>query len=120
MSLLPQLQAALAPRERDLVRFAQRLLQTPSFTGQEEAVARLMVQEMTALGYDAVTVDEVGNVVGVIRGAGTGTEKTKRLLFNTHLDHTVLSGRKDQWRYPPFAGSVADGKLHGLGACDIK
>jgi len=125
MPLVPPLRAALAARERDLIRFAQRLVQTPSFSGQEEAVARLVVQEMTALGYDDVTVDGAGNVVGIIRGSGTGTgtgtgTERKRLLFNTHLDHTVLSGRKDQWPYPPFAGAVADGKLHGLGACDIK
>ncbi len=131
-SLLAQLRAALVNRERDLVRFAQRLVQTPSFSGQEEAVAHLVVQEMTALGYDDVTVDEAGNVVGVIRGAGTGTGTGtetgtgtgtgtgKRLLFNTHLDHTVLNGRREQWPYPPFAGAIAGGKLHGLGACDIK
>jgi putative selenium metabolism hydrolase len=122
MIILERLQAVLRPRERDLVRFAQRLVQTPSFSGQEEIAARLVVQEMTALGYDAVTVDEAGNVAGVIRGTGTGTGTGtgKRLLFNTHLDHTVVNGRKDQWPYPPFAGAIADGKLYGLGACDIK
>jgi acetylornithine deacetylase len=32
----------------------------------------------------------------------------------------VPTGDPDAWRRPPFAGEVADGRIHGRGACDMK
>jgi succinyl-diaminopimelate desuccinylase len=94
--------------------FAQRLVQTPSLSGQEEEVARLVYAEMRALGYDEVWVDSVGNVWGKIAG-GDGAP----LLFNTHMD-IVDSGDVACWSRPPFGGEIADGFLWGRGSCDAK
>ena len=37
----------------------------------------------------------------------------------SHLD-VVAAGDAETWEYPPFAGEVAEGYLHGRGAMDIK
>lgn len=107
---------ALAEAQRGaMVEFCRRLIQTPSMPGQEEKAARLVQAEMERLGYDQVWIDEVGNVIGLIRGSGDGP----RLQFNTHLDH-VDPGTPSAWPYPPYGAEVHDGAIWGRGACDIK
>ena len=41
-----------------------RLIRTPSYSGDEQAVAKLIAEEMRALGYDEVRIDDCGNVIG--------------------------------------------------------
>src|SRR5437867_4078175 len=56
------------------------------------------------------------NLVGVWKGTGGG----KALLHNGHID-TVPTGLASQWRWgDPFSGTVADGRVYGRGACDMK
>ncbi|MBI4506885.1 MAG: YgeY family selenium metabolism-linked hydrolase [Chloroflexi bacterium] len=110
-----ELQAAAHDWRDRVVDFAQRLVRTPSISGEEGAVADLMLAEMRELGYDDVFRDRIGNVVGVIRGTGGG----RRVLFNTHLDH-VDPGRRELWAYEPYGAEIADGKMHGRATSDIK
>ncbi|PWH19152.1 MAG: acetylornithine deacetylase/succinyldiaminopimelate desuccinylase-like deacylase [Ardenticatenia bacterium] len=107
--------SALAQADADaLIAFAQRLVQTPSLPGHEEEVARLVEQEMCQLGYDAVTVDPAGNVVGWIRG-----DAGPPLMFNAHMDH-VDPGDLSSWPHPPYSGAIVDGMLWGRGSVDMK
>ena len=92
------------------VRFLQRLIQTPSLPGQEGDLAALVAAEMQEIGYDRVEVDEVGNVLGVIRGRGAAPP----LMFNTHLDHVDV-GDQEAWPYPPFAAEIHDDRVWGRG-----
>ena len=50
----------------DFIKFAQKLVQTKSLTCQEREVASLVEEKMKNLGYDEVTMDSVGNVLGRI------------------------------------------------------
>lgn len=95
--------------------FLKRLIQTPGLPGEEGDVARLVRQEMERLGYDEVSVDDAGNVIGLLRGRG----EAPSVMFNTHLDH-VDAGDPASWPYPPFEGVIADEKVWGRGASDIK
>jgi putative selenium metabolism hydrolase len=104
-----------AAQENSLVAFAQRLIQTPSLPGDEGAAARLVQGEMQSLEYDDTWIDEVGNVVGVVRGSGGG----RSVMFNTHLDHVDV-GDLGGWPFPPYEGKIVDGVLWGRGAVDIK
>jgi acetylornithine deacetylase/succinyl-diaminopimelate desuccinylase-like protein len=108
--------------DRDrLVEWASRAIATPSFTGDEEAMAELM----------AVTLDEMGlhvqwqqvedgraNVLGIREGSGGAPS----LMFNGHMD-TSYSGREPWLRHvrgfqpDPF---VQDGRLYGLGISNMK
>lgn len=106
--------ALVKSRRDDLVRFAQRLVQTPSRSGHEGEVAALVRTEMERLGYDDVQVDEAGNVMGRIAGGGGPA-----LMFNGHMDH-VDAGPPGHWRHPPFGGEIHDGELWGRGTADMK
>jgi succinyl-diaminopimelate desuccinylase len=107
MASRPSFDAALA--------FAQDLIRIPSLPGQEAEVAARVRAELERLGFDEVTVDEVGNVIGVIRGTADGP----RVMLSSHLD-VVAPGDAEGWEHPPFSGAVQGGFLHGRGAMDIK
>lgn len=114
-ALVTRLWQAGRERRNELVSFAQELIRTRSLPGEERAIAELVAGHLQKLGYDEVDFDRAGNVVGLIRGTGSGLS----VQFNAHLDH-VHEGDPEAWRYPPYAGVVADGVLYGRGACDVK
>ncbi len=55
------------------------------------------------------------NVVGVLGEAGRGPT----LLLEGHTD-VVTEGDPAEWRYPPFAAVLAEGRIWGRGAADMK
>jgi putative selenium metabolism hydrolase len=97
-----------------LTAFAQRLIQTPSPSTQEKAVAELVAAELRKIGFPEVWVDRIGNVV-----ARAGDGNGPSLLFNAHMD-TVEVNEPEAWTHPPLGGEVENGILYGRGAVDMK
>ncbi|MGM9562957.1 MAG: YgeY family selenium metabolism-linked hydrolase [Faecousia sp.] len=100
---------------RRTVDLCGRLIQTQSYSGNEQAIARLIAEEMKALGYDAVGFDACGNVIGCLRGSRPG----KRVLLDGHID-TVPVREPERWSFDPFCGQVRGDRLCGRGASDMK
>jgi succinyl-diaminopimelate desuccinylase len=103
------------PQFGQALAFAQDLIRIPSPPGEEGDVAKRVIDEMTALGFDEVRTDEIGNVIGIVRGDPSAPS----IMLSSHLD-IVDVGVPDSWEHPPFEAVVADGFLHGRGAMDIK
>jgi acetylornithine deacetylase/succinyl-diaminopimelate desuccinylase-like protein len=99
----------------DALLFAQKLIQTPSESLQEEAVADLVENEMRAIGYDQVVRDKCGNVTGIL----FGREAAPTVLLNSHMD-TVRPETPEKWSSPVYDGARNGDVLHGLGAADCK
>ncbi|MEB3221567.1 MAG: M20/M25/M40 family metallo-hydrolase [Candidatus Sericytochromatia bacterium] len=115
-ALAPSIFAAAAQASRDaLVALTRCFVQIPSPTTEEEALAAEVLATLKRLGYDEAFTDELGNVVGRLRGDGTGPS----VLFAVHLDHGATADREG-WRFDPFSAEVADGAVHGCGAADNK
>ena len=108
--------------DRDrLVESASRMIATPSFTGDEEAMGRLMEETFREMGLQTQwhqVEDGRANVLGTWPGTGGG----KTLMFNGHMD-TSYSGR-EPWLQgvPGFQPDpfVKDGRLYGLGISNMK
>ena len=100
-------------QKNELIEFTQSLVRLQSPSGQEGEIIRFIEQKMEALGYDEVTLDAMGNVVGRIGSGG------KSILFDSHVD-VVAVNDEDQWTHAPFSGVIADGRLHGRGSVDMK
>jgi succinyl-diaminopimelate desuccinylase len=98
----------------DLIHFARRLVQTPSLPGHEGELASLIQVEMEHLGFDQVSTDEVGNVIGWVYG-GDGPI----LMLNGHMDH-VHPGDPARWAHPPYSGDIVEGALWGRASMDMK
>ncbi len=94
--------------------FLRRLVQTPSLSGQESSVARMVASEMRSNGFPSVRSDRIGNIIGRYGRPGGPI-----LLLNAHLD-TVDIGNPDAWTHDPFSGEVSEGQLYGRGSVDMK
>ena len=112
---IPALKEASIRVADDVTAFARKLVQTPSISGQEQEVAKLITSEMEKLGYDEVFTDTMGNVLGMIKGSGQG----ESIMFNGHMDQ-VDPGRLEAWEHDPYGGIITGGYLYGRGTCDMK
>ena len=91
-----------AELQKQMLPFSQKLIQCPSFGGEEGGVAELLMEEMRALGYDEVFSDKYGNVVGIIRGDEPGPN----IMYNSHMD-VVSPGEREKWgAFDPFGGEI--------------
>jgi acetylornithine deacetylase len=69
-------------------------------------------------GWDvgpSATFDAHPLIVATLPGTGGG----RSLAFNAHVD-VVPVGDRGSWSHEPFGGEVADGRLYGRGATDMK
>jgi putative selenium metabolism hydrolase len=97
----------------ELLALAQRLIRIPSLTSQEGAMAEAVMGVMRDLRYHEIEMDEWGNVVGTVRGRGSGS-----VLFDAHMD--TVPWNPAAWQYDPLGGEVSGGRLRGRGASDMK
>ena len=88
--------------EADLAAFLQDIIRIPSLSSQEGSVIVRIREEMEKLGYDEVTVDPMGNLIGRI---GSGP---RIIAFDGHVD-TVDVGDPDLWDREPFSAEIEDG-----------
>jgi putative selenium metabolism hydrolase len=95
--------------------FAAELIRIPSPSGEEGAVARRIVDELRALGFDEARTDRAGNVIARVAGQG----RAPAVMLCSHMD-VVDVGDPEGWEHDPYGGVVADGCLHGRGAMDLK
>lgn len=106
------LQAA-EKNERAVVQFLRDLIAIKSLSSREEEVVKRIKREMEDCGYDEITIDPMGNILGRIG-------KGKHILaFDAHVD-TVDIGNPANWTVEPFKGAEKDGIIYGRGACDMK
>lgn len=100
--------------DANLLAFCQKLVQTPSYSGEEGAVAKLLCETALGLGFDEAWVDDYGNAICRLRGGKPG----KKILFDGHMDTVPVNTAK--WSKDPFGGAIEDGRLYGRGASDMK
>ena len=85
----------------------QRMIQTPSISGQEEAVCTMLAEWMTAEGCPT---HRIGNNLWAACGDGPET-----ILLNAHIDTVKPSA---SYTHDPFSGECDGTTIYGLGAND--
>jgi putative selenium metabolism hydrolase len=91
------------------------LLRIPSFSGEEEQIARFIADTMEKNGFDTVIIDRWGSVLGCIHGRRPG----KHILLDGHID-TVRIADPSRWHHDPFGGERSGDRIYGRGASDMK
>ena len=106
--------ASIAASMRDeITEFVREIVRIPSLSGEEGEVIERIKEEMIGVGYEEVSVDPMGNLVGRI---GSGA---RILAMDGHCD-TVGVGNMDTWEVDPYAAELRDGVIFGRGAVDQK
>ena len=103
------------PRCDELLSFCQALVRTPSLSGNEGNIAKLIANVARTLGYDKIVVDSYGNVLLHMNFASAG----KKLLFHSQMDH-VNPGKHTEWSFYPYGGQITNKRLYGSGVSDQK
>ena len=135
---LKKISNAVESLRSELVAFMQKLVQTPSLPGQEQAVQKIVAEKLVSLGLktttlhskkkqlqqhpafsdDGIPFDERLNVIG--RWPGHSPDAPfHSLILNGHVD-VVSPGNADFWQDSPWSGNIENGRLYGRGACDMK
>lgn len=99
-----------------LAELTSRYVSVASVNGEhpERDLALVIEAELSDAGYRTALVGDEARPSLAAAGSGEAA-----VLLNGHLD-TVPVDDAEHWRYPPFGGVVADGAVHGRGACDMK
>jgi acetylornithine deacetylase len=117
-----------------LLEFLADLIAVPSLTGQETAGQESVAEQMGRIGLDvdlweldfdelsqhpAFSVEEQRErglgVVGVMGEDAGG----RSLILNGHVD-VVPVGDQSLWHCPPWKATLAEGRVYGRGAVDMK
>ena len=102
------------------LRLTEELIARPSVTPLDEGCQTLMVERLTALGFDCETLESGpadARVTNLWARRGSGQQPT--LVFAGHTD-VVPTGPIEAWTSDPFVPSHRDGRLYGRGASDMK
>ncbi len=102
----------------DAVALCRELVRIESLSGLEGDVAAAVGRAMRALGFEEVASDGLGTVTGERRGTRAGAEPGT-VLFDAHMD-VVPAPEPQAWSHAPFSGELADGRVWGRGATDVK
>ncbi len=118
-----------------IVSFLQDIIRVPSVTGEEGPIQEMISERLQEMGLEVdvfePSLEELQqhpgfvpvscgyegrpNVVGILKGAGGG----KSLLFNGHVD-VIPVGALESWQHGSWSGDIAEGRLYGRGASDMK
>lgn len=102
-------------RTEELVSFTQKMIQAPSYSGQESKVVEEMKAFCNEHHFTDIHVDKYGNCICHIKGSKPGP----KILFDGHMD-TVPVGDPSTWQHDPFGAEIVDGKMYGRGTSDMK
>ena len=102
-------------QEQTVVRLCQELVKQRSYSGEEQGVVKVLKENMEQMGFDSVTVDKYGNIIGCIKGSRPGP----KILFDGHID-TVPVQDASKWEHDPFAAEIVGDKIYGRGTSDMK
>jgi len=108
-----------AVKEDSVAKLLQKVIQIESTNppGNEINLARWLADYFVKVGVEAELLEYEGkhaNLVVRLQESGKGPA----LIFSAHMD-TVPAGEVP-WVFPPFSGTLHEGKIYGRGAADMK
>jgi succinyl-diaminopimelate desuccinylase len=101
----------------DPVELTAALIRCPSVTPAEGGALALLAGVLEAHGFACTRVDRAGTPNLFARWGARGAARS--LGFNGHTD-VVPPGDPAAWRFDPFGGVRAEGRVWGRGAADMK
>lgn len=96
---------------KDMTQFLRDLVKIPGESSGEEGHINRIAEEMKKVGFDRVTIDPQGNVLGYM-----GTGETL-IAYDAHID-TVGIGNINNWQFDPYDGYETETEIGGRGTSD--
>ena len=124
MASLEKLLQRVDESENEIVQLACDLIRFSTVntgvmpTGDELPLVEFLQKKLAADGIESQILKSADNRANLVARL-PGRQGTPRLLYMGHTD-VVPVENESQWKYPPFSGTVADGRIWGRGAADMK
>ncbi len=102
-----------------LIGFLSRFIRakSPNPPGDTRAAAAHIRQFLDARGHAYWVIDPEPTMPNIVAAFEAGTPG-RHLVLNGHID--VFPVGAEAWAHDPWGGEVAEGKIWGRGACDMK
>ena len=104
----------------DPIILTQSLIQCASVTPEDNGVVECVKNHLESFGCKCEVLEfsstDSYNVKNLFASIG---ENGKHFAFAGHTD-VVPEGQVSSWKYKPFSGDIANGKIYGRGAEDMK
>jgi acetylornithine deacetylase len=118
---------------QEMIEYLQELISIQSVTGEEKPAQINIAQKLESIGmtvdYWSLDLEELSKhpdySIEVDRTEGHGVvgsiggQEGKSLILNGHVD-VVSPGNESNWTYPPWQGTIKDGRIFGRGSVDMK
>lgn len=120
---LDQVEQEIGRREDEWLDIVSNLIQIPSVNppGDTTEICEYVTNLLDEQGIPYEIIDPKSHMPNIAAqfdgGVGDPTDGP-HLGLNGHLD-TFPIGDEEKWDRDPFSGAVENGKIHGLGACDM-
>ena len=105
----------------DPVALAADLIRRPSVTPQDAGALGVLESALKPIGFECQRLKFEAKGTAPVENlfAKKAVGSGRHFCFAGHTD-VVPPGPRENWAQDPFAGAVADGRLHGRGAADMK
>ncbi len=116
-----------APQQRDSLKpglsaaavFLSKYVRIPSVSGNEKEAAAFMSGECRQKGLFVSQITDRPASYNFAASLFPLSLNKPNIIFLNHLD-VVPPGDSSNWKYPPFGGKIAEGKVWGRGSFDNK
>jgi len=98
-----------------LIKLCQDVIRIQSYSGSEGNVVKCLEENMKSIGFDDITVDKYGSIIGKIKGNKPGN----KVLFDAHIDTVPVENLED-WKHDPFGAEICENRIYGRGTSDMK
>lgn len=111
----------LDEEREDIISLLRALLRAPSPNppGNTLQAAQVVRDHLNAQGIEHRVIDPNPDMPNIV-AAFDGTEPGRHLVLNGHIDVFPVPKDNAGWAHDPWAGEIADGRIYGRGACDMK
>jgi succinyl-diaminopimelate desuccinylase len=105
----------------DPVALAADLIRRPSVTPQDAGALGVLESALKPIGFECHRLKFAAAGTAPVENLFAKKEigKGRHFCFAGHTD-VVPPGPRENWAQDPFAGAIADGRLYGRGAADMK
>jgi len=106
-------------QEQEVVKICQELVRIKSVNppGDERPAAEYVASTLKQVGVEVELIEHSPTRASVLARL-RGSRQLPALLYNAHLDTVPIGAEK--WVHEPFNAEIAEGKIWGRGAADMK
>ena len=100
------------------IKLAQELIRFPTIKTEDKGIMKFLSKKLTGIGFKCTIIKSIGTGPKPALNLYARLGKSKPHI--NFLGHTDVVANLDNWRVPPFKGTIKNGKIFARGIADMK